>query len=75
MPISVDSAGLIADAIKRSGRPEPSDLRKALGATKGFRADTGEITWARPSGAPVRGVSMIGVKNGNIKLDVWFPKY
>lgn len=71
MPTSVDPVGMIADAIKRSGGTEPSDLRKALCATKGFKADTGEITCASPSGVPVRGVCIIGVKNGNIKS--WVP--
>jgi len=74
--LGFDAVGLIADAIERAGSTEPDALKKALGATQGFKAVTGEITYARPTGVPVKGVSIIGVKSGNYKvMEVWYPKY
>jgi len=73
--LGFDAVGLIADAIKRAGSTDGKALRDALAATKGFRAVTGEITYSRPSGVPVKGVSIISVKNGMYKVeDVWYPQ-
>ncbi len=73
--LGFDAVGLIADAIKRAKSTEKNALRKALAATKGFKAVTGEITYSRPSGVPMKGVSIISVKNGKYKVEeVWFPK-
>ncbi len=74
-PLGFDAVGLIADAIKRAGTTEKSALRKALAATRGYKAVTGEISYTRPSGVPMKAVSIIGVTNGKYKvLDTWFPK-
>jgi len=36
---------------------------------------TGEITYSRASGVPVKGVSIISVHDGKYKVEeVWFPK-
>jgi branched-chain amino acid transport system substrate-binding protein len=74
--LGFDAVGLIADAIKRAGSTDGKAMRDALAATKGYKAVTGEITYARPSGVPVKGVSIISVHNGQYKVEeVWFPKY
>ncbi|OGP62710.1 MAG: hypothetical protein A2V65_05465 [Deltaproteobacteria bacterium RBG_13_49_15] len=73
--LGFDAVGLIADAIKRAGKTEGKALREALAATKGFKAVTGEITYSRPTGVPMKGVSIISVKAGKYKVEeVWFPK-
>jgi branched-chain amino acid transport system substrate-binding protein len=74
--LGFDAVGLIADAINRAGSTDGKAMRNALAATKGYKAVTGEITYARPSGVPVKGVSIISVHNGRYKVEeVWFPKY
>lgn len=73
--LGFDAVGLIADGIKRAGSTDGPALRKALSETKGFKAVTGEITYSRPSGVPVKGVSIISVKDGKYKVEeVWMPE-
>jgi branched-chain amino acid transport system substrate-binding protein len=73
--LGFDAVGLIADAIKRAGTTDGKALRAALAGTKGFKAVTGEITYSRASGVPVKGVSIISVHDGKYKVEeVWFPK-
>jgi len=73
--LGFDAVGLIADAIKRANSTDGKALRDALAATKGFKAVTGEISYTRPSGVPMKGVSIISVKNGKYKVEeVWYPK-
>lgn len=73
--LGFDAVGLIADAIKRADSTDGKALRDALAATKGFKAVTGEISYTRPSGVPMKGVSIISVKNGKYKVEeVWYPK-
>ncbi|MBD3306556.1 ABC transporter substrate-binding protein [candidate division KSB3 bacterium] len=72
--LGFDAVGLIADAIERAGTTDGPALRDALAATKGYKAVTGEITYSRPSGVPVKGVSIISVHNGEYKVEeVWMP--
>ncbi len=72
--LGFDAVGLVADAIERAGSAEGTALRDALTATKGYKAVTGEITYSRPSGVPVKGVSIISVHDGNYKVEeVWMP--
>ena len=67
--------GLIANAIKKAGTTEGKALRAALAETKGFKAVTGEITYSRPTGVPLKGVSIISVHDGQYKVEeVWFPQ-
>jgi branched-chain amino acid transport system substrate-binding protein len=74
--LGFDAVGLIADAIQRAGSAEGKALQKALAATKGYKAVTGEITYSRPSGVPVKGVSIISVQGGKYKVEeVWLPKH
>jgi branched-chain amino acid transport system substrate-binding protein len=73
--LGFDAVGLIADAIKRAGTTEGKALREALASTKGFKAVTGEISYTRPTGVPMKGVSIISVHNGKYKVEeIWFPK-
>lgn len=73
--LGFDAVGMIADAIKRAGTTEGKALRKALAETKGYKAVTGEITYSRKSGVPVKGVAVISVKNGKYKVEeVWMPQ-
>jgi len=72
--LGFDAIGLVADAIERAGTIEGKALRDALAATKGYKAVTGEITYARPTGVPVKGVSIISVHDGKYKVEeVWMP--
>jgi branched-chain amino acid transport system substrate-binding protein len=73
--LGFDAIGLIADAIQRAGSTDGDALSAALAKTKGFKAVTGEITYSRPSGVPMKGVSIISVHDGKYKVEeVWFPK-
>jgi branched-chain amino acid transport system substrate-binding protein len=73
--LGFDAVGLIADAIQRAGTTDGKALRAALAGTQGFKAVTGEITYSRPSGVPMKGVSIISVHDGKYKVEeVWFPK-
>lgn len=73
--LGYDAVGLIADAIGRAGSTDGKELREALAATKGFKAVTGEITYSRPTGVPMKGVSIISVHDGKYKVEeVWFPQ-
>lgn len=73
--LGFDAIGLIADAITRAGSAEPAAIKKALSETKGYKAVTGAITYSRPSGVPVKGVSVISVKGGTYKVEeIWYPE-
>ena len=73
--LGYDAVGLIANAIQKAGSTDGKALREALAATKGFKAVTGEITYSRPTGVPMKGVSIISVHNGKYKVEeVWFPQ-
>jgi branched-chain amino acid transport system substrate-binding protein len=73
--LGFDAVGLIADGIQRAETTEKSALRDALAATRGYKAVTGEISYTRPSGVPMKAVAIIGVKNGEYSLlESWFPK-
>ena len=74
-PLGFDAVGLIANAIKAAGSADKEALRKALAATKGYKGVTGEITYSRPSGVPLKNVAIIGVKDGKYSLlETWQPK-
>ncbi len=72
--LGFDAVGLIADAITRADSTDGQPLRDALAATKGYKAVTGQITYSRPSGVPLKGVSIISVHDGKYKVEeVWMP--
>jgi branched-chain amino acid transport system substrate-binding protein len=73
-PLGYDAIALIADAITRGNSADPQILKENLAKTMGFKAVTGEISYTRPSGVPVKGVSIISVKKGEYNVEeVWFP--
>ena len=73
--LGFDAIGLIADGIRRAGSTDGKALRDALAATKGFKAVTGDISYTRPSGVPLKGVSIISVHDGQYKVEeIWYPK-
>ncbi|PIE36133.1 amino acid ABC transporter substrate-binding protein [candidate division KSB3 bacterium] len=72
--LGFDAVGLVADGLERAGSAEGAALRDALAATKGYKAVTGEITYSRPTGVPVKGVSIISVHDGKYAVEeVWMP--
>lgn len=74
-PLGFDAVGLICDAIKRAGTTDEDALRKALASTMGYPAVTGEISYTRPSGVPLKAVAIIGVQNGKYELlETWKPE-
>ncbi len=74
-PLGFDAVGLIVDAIKRSGSAEPSKIRDALAATRGYDAVTGEISYTRATMVPPKPVAIIGVQDGKFSLlETWRPK-
>lgn len=73
--LGYDAVGLICDAIERAGTTEAEALKEAIGGTMGYPAVTGEISYTRPSGVPVKPVSIIGVFDGRYELlDTWYPE-
>ena len=73
-PLGYDAVALIADAITRGNSADPKVLKETLAKTMGFKAVTGEISYTRPSGVPVKGVSIISVKKGEYNVEeIWYP--
>lgn len=73
-PLGYDAVALIADAITRGNSAEPKALKESLAKTMGYKAVTGEISYTRPSGVPVKGVSIISVKKGIYSVEeIWYP--
>ena len=74
-PLGFDAVGLIVNAIKKAGTTEKDKLREALASTMGYKGVTGEISYTRPSGVPLKSVAIIGVKEGKYSLlETWTPK-
>ena len=74
-PLGYDAMLLVADAIKRANSVEPTKIREALAATRGFKAVTGEISYTRPSMVPPKPVSIISVKKGQYNVEeIWRPE-
>ncbi|MES9994593.1 ABC transporter substrate-binding protein [Desulfovibrio aminophilus] len=72
--LGFDAVGLIAEAITRAGSAEPAAIKKALHATKDYKAVTGTISYAGTNGVPAKSVSVISVNGGNYKVEnVWNP--
>lgn len=61
--LAYDAAYLMADAIKRAGSAEPSKIREALAATKGFAGVTGTATLNATHDA-VKNAVIIELKDG-----------
>ena len=62
--LGYDTMNLIADAVRRAGTDEPSAIRGALAATRGFRIVTGTISYDAGRRTPRKPVTIIRVQNG-----------
>lgn len=63
--LGYDTMRLIADAIRRAGSSDPSAIRRALAATRGFAMVTGTISYAPGRRTPRKPVTIIQVREGN----------
>ena len=72
--LGYDTVGLIADAITRAGSTDGVKLKEALAGTRDYQGVTGKIAYTRPSRVPAKAVSIIGVHNGQYKVEqTWHP--
>jgi branched-chain amino acid transport system substrate-binding protein len=72
--LGFDALGMVADAIQRAGTTAPLSLCQALAQTKNYHGVTGNISY-RPSRAPAKPVSIIGVRQGRFQpLWSWSPQ-
>ncbi len=62
--LGYDAMNLIADAIKRAGSTDPAAIRDALGATQGFEAVTGTVSYPEGQRKPSKSVTIIQVQDG-----------
>lgn len=70
--LGFDALNLLADAIKRANSVSLDPLLKALYETRTFPGVTGEISYARPNRAPIKPISIIGIKNGEYSvIETW----
>jgi branched-chain amino acid transport system substrate-binding protein len=66
--LGYDTIYLLADAIKRAGGTDSAAIKTALEATKDFPGITGKITFSPESHVPQKGVTVIDIENGALKL-------
>jgi branched-chain amino acid transport system substrate-binding protein len=62
--LGYDTMRLIADAIRRAGSSDPSAIRRALAATRGFAMVTGTISYAPGRRTPRKPVTVVRVREG-----------
>jgi len=65
--LGYDSAGVLADAIKRAGSTEPAALRDALAATKDYKGITGSTTIG-PDRNAQKAAAVIKVEDGKFRF-------
>lgn len=66
--LGYDTLKLVADAVERAGSAEPTRIRDALAATKGFEGVTGTIGYSGGSRVPKKGVTIIRVAGGRLQF-------
>jgi branched-chain amino acid transport system substrate-binding protein len=66
--LGFDTVDLLADAIVRAGTTDGQPLIQAIGATRNFKAVTGEISYSRPNHAPVKPIAIMEIKNGEYSV-------
>jgi branched-chain amino acid transport system substrate-binding protein len=66
--LGYDTVFLMADAIKRAGGTDSAAVKAAIEATKDFPGITGKITFAPGVHVPQKGVTVIDIENGALKL-------
>ena len=59
---------VIADAIKRAGKAEPTAIRDALAVTKDYEAVTGKITMDKDRN-PEKSVVVLKIEGGKAKYE------
>jgi branched-chain amino acid transport system substrate-binding protein len=62
--LGYDTMRLLADAVRRAGATEPSAIRAALAATRGFALVTGTISYAPGRRIPKKPVTIVRVQDG-----------
>jgi branched-chain amino acid transport system substrate-binding protein len=67
MALSYDSVYLLADAVRRAGSADPTQIRAALAATTDFRGVTGRISFG-PDRNPVKPAVILQFKDGTSNL-------
>lgn len=72
--LGFDAVNLLANAIERAGSTNSRAVAKALAETRGFKGVTGDISFTRPSRAPIVPVGIVGIKKGKYHLmKTWTP--
>lgn len=66
--LGYDTVYLLADAIKRANSTDPKKIREALQTTKNLPGVTGTITFEAGNPIPQKGVAIIEIQNGALKL-------
>lgn len=72
--LGYDAVSLIADAARRAGSTDPKALTEALAATKSFQGVTGEISYTRAGGVPLKPISIVGIEDARYRvMETWKP--
>jgi branched-chain amino acid transport system substrate-binding protein len=66
--LGYDAVDLIADSIRRAGTTEAKALTGALASTRAFEGVTGHISYTRPRGAPLKTITIVGLKKGKYEV-------
>ncbi len=66
--LGYDAVDLIADSIRRAGTTEAKAVTRALASTRAFEGVTGHISYARPSGPPLKAITIVGLKKGKYEV-------
>jgi len=64
--LGYDSVYLVADAAKRAGSTAPAAMRDAIQQTRNLQGVTGLISYTETSRIPVKGVTVVGVKDDKL---------
>ncbi|MBF0472421.1 MAG: ABC transporter substrate-binding protein [Nitrospirae bacterium] len=67
--LTYDGFQILLNAVKKSGKINPQAIRDAISNTKDYKGITGNITYTKDSGDPIKGAVIIQIKNGDFK---WF---
>jgi branched-chain amino acid transport system substrate-binding protein len=65
--LGYDATNLLINAVVTAGSNDPSKIRDAMAATKGFKAVSGSITFDQ-NGDPVKSAAVIQIKDGKQKF-------
>lgn len=65
--LTYDGFGILMDSIKRAGKVNPQAIRDSIANTKGYKGVTGNITYTKDCGDPIKGAVIIQIKDGDFK--------